>query len=293
MNFTKEHIYKLISKLVKASVEDCGFQINVLDPTCNDGSLMLEIEKEIKDHHYIKLIGQDIDFDKELKARENLKFLNNSCIFKGDSLKDDRKVDILLALNENKKPIFDIVAFIPPFSYRWVFNEDYRNDDRFKYGLAPKSAADFAFLLHGLSYLKDEGVLIMISPLGCLFRGGEEKEIRVNLIKYGNIDTIIELPSNLMPKTGVPTCILIVRKKKKFDDIFFINANNEFIKGKRQNILSDENIDKIVNTYQYRKEDKFKLYSRKVFIDEVKKRDYNLYPYHYFKDAKEADLYCI
>lgn len=259
MDYTKEHIYKLISKLVKSSIEDFGFQINVLDPTCNDGSLMLEIEKEIKDHHYIKLIGQDIDFDKVIKARENLKPLDNSCIFKGDSLK----------------------------------NEDYRDDDRFKYGLAPKSAADFAFLLHGLSYLKDEGVLIMIVPLGSLFKGGEEKEIRINLIKYGNIDTIIELPSNLMPKTGVPTCIIIVRKKKKFDDIFFISASNEFIKGKHQNILSDEHIDKIVDTYQYRKEDKFKLYSRKVSIDEVKEKDYNLCPYPYFKDAKEADLYCI
>ncbi len=144
----------------------------------------------------------------------------------------------------------------PPFSYRWEPTEAMGEDVRFKnHGLAPKSAADFAFLLHGFHYLKDEGVMAIILPHGVLFRGGAEERIRTKLLKDGHIDTVIGLPANLFYSTGIPVCILVLKKCKKPDDVLFINAAEHFEKGKRQNQLTDEHIDKIIETYQYRKEE--------------------------------------
>ncbi len=120
----------------------------------------------------------------------------------------------------------------PPFSYRWEPTEAMGDDVRFKnYGLAPKSAADFAFLLHGFHYLKDEGVMAIILPHGVLFRGGAEERIRTKLLKDGHIDTVIGLPANLFYSTGIPVCILVLKKCKKPDDVLFINAAEHFVKG--------------------------------------------------------------
>ncbi len=126
---------------------------------------------------------------------------------------------------------------------------------RFKsHGLAPKSAADFAFLLHGFHFLKDEGVMAIILPHGVLFRGGAEERIRTELLEDGHIDTVIGLPANLFYSTGIPVCILVLKKCKKPDDVLFINAAEHFVKGKRQNQLSAENIAQIIATYQFRRE---------------------------------------
>ena len=124
-------------------------------------------------------------------------------------------------------------------------------DVRFKnYGLAPKSAADFAFLLHGFHFLKVDGVMAIILPHGVLFRGGVEAKVRRKLLDDGHIDTVIGLPANLFYSTGIPVCILVLKKCKKPDDVLFINASEHFEKGKRQNFLYDEHIEKIVDTYQ-------------------------------------------
>ena len=133
------------------------------------------------------------------------------------------------------------------------------------------SAADFAFLLHGFHFLKDEGVMAIILPHGVLFRGGAEERIRTKLLKDGHIDTVIGLPANLFYSTGIPVCILVLKKCKKPDDVLFINAAEHFVKGKRQNQLTDEHISKIINTYQFRKEEA--RYSRRVEMDEIKKND--------------------
>ena len=141
-------------------------------------------------------------------------------------------------------------------------------DFRFKsYGLAPKSAADFAFLLHGFHFLGQEGVMAIILPHGVLFRGGAEERIRTKLLKDGHIDTIIGLPANLFFSTGIPVCILVLKRCKKPDDILFINASEYFEKGKRQNRLLPEHIDKIVSTYQFRKEED--RYSKRVTIERI------------------------
>ncbi len=158
-------------------------------------------------------------------------------------------------------------------------------DFRFKsYGLAPKSAADFAFLLHGFHFLGDEGTMAIILPHGVLFRGGAEARIRTKLLKDNNIDTVIGLPANLFFSTGIPVCILVLKKCKKPDDVLFINASEHFEKGKRQNRLLPEHINKIIECYQYRTIET--RYSRRVSMEEIGKNDYNL---NIYRDVSTAE----
>ena len=166
------------------------------------------------------------------------------------------------------------------------------DDVRFKnYGLAPKSAADFAFLLHGFHYLKDQGVMAIILPHGVLFRGGAEERIRTKLLKDGHIDTVIGLPANLFYSTGIPVCILVLKRCKKPDDVLFINAAEHFEKGKRQNVLTDEHIEKIVRTYQTREPEE--RYAARISMGRIAEEGYNLNISRYISTAvaeKEIDL---
>jgi type I restriction enzyme M protein len=206
-------------------------------------------------------------------------------IFHGDTLTNDW--DILRELNPAKKPSFDAIVANPPFSYRWEPTDALADDVRFKnHGLAPKSAADFAFLLHGFHFLKEEGVMAIILPHGVLFRGGAEERIRTKLLKDGHIDTVIGLPSNLFYSTGIPVCILVLKKCKKPDDVLFINAAEHFVKGKRQNQLTDSHIAKIINTYQFREEEA--RYARRVGMAEIEKNDFNLNISRYISTAVDA-----
>ena len=196
--------------------------------------------------------------------------------------------DILKEMNPAKKMQFDAIVANPPFSYRWEPTEEMGKDFRFKnYGLAPKSAADFAFLLHGFHFLREDGTMAIILPHGVLFRGGKEELIRKKLLTDGNIDAVIGLPANLFYSTGIPVCILVLKKCKKNDDVLFINASSDenFKKGKRQNALRDSDVKKIVETYQYRKN--IERYSRRVSMCEIKDNDYNLNISRYVSTAKE------
>jgi type I restriction enzyme M protein len=207
-------------------------------------------------------------------------------IYHGDTLTNDW--DYLRETNPAKMPRFDAVVANPPFSYRWDSNEAMGEDMRFKaHGVAPKSAADFAFLLHGLHYLKDDGVMAIILPHGVLFRGGVEERIRTKLLKDGHIDTVIGLPANLFYSTGIPVCILVLKKCKKPDDVLFINAAEHFVKGKRQNQLTDEHIERIIETYQNRKQRD--RYSRRVKMKEIEANAFNLNISRYVSTA-EAEL---
>ncbi len=207
-------------------------------------------------------------------------------IYHGDTLLNEW--DILRELNPAKKPTFDAIVANPPFSYRWEPTDALAEDVRFKnHGLAPKSAADFAFLLHGFHYLKEQGVMAIILPHGVLFRGGAEERIRTKLLKDGHIDTVIGLPSNLFYSTGIPVCILILKRCKKPDDVLFINASEHFEKGKRMNRLREEDIGKIVQTYQFRKEEE--RYSRRVGMAEIEKNDFNLNISRYISTAVAED----
>ncbi len=212
-------------------------------------------------------------------------------IYHGDTLTNDW--DMLREMNPARKPKFDAVVANPPFSYRWDPNEGLGEDLRYKnHGLAPKSAADFAFLLHGFHYLSDDGVMAIILPHGVLFRGGAEARIRRKLLEDGHIDTVIGLPANLFYSTGIPVCILVLKKCKKPDDVLFINASEHFEKGKRQNRLSDEHIGKIVDTYRYRPES-VERYARRVDMEEIAGNDFNLNISRYVSTAEpevEIDL---
>jgi type I restriction enzyme M protein len=211
-------------------------------------------------------------------------------IFHGDTLLNEW--DMMREQNPAKKPSFDAIVANPPFSYRWEPTDALADDVRFKsHGLAPKSAADFAFLLHGFHFLKDEGVMAIILPHGVLFRGGAEERIRTKLLEDGHIDTVIGLPANLFYSTGIPVCILVLKKCKKPDDVLFINAAENFEKGKRQNQLKPEHIAKIIETYQFRKEES--RYSRRVEMPEIEKNDFNLNISRYISTAtadEEIDL---
>jgi type I restriction enzyme M protein len=206
-------------------------------------------------------------------------------IYHGDTLTND--CDMLREPNPAKKPYYDAVVANPPFSYRWDPTEALGEDVRFKnYGLAPKSAADFAFLLHGFHYLKNDGVMAIILPHGVLFRGGGEARIRRKLLDDGHIDTVIGLPANLFYSTGIPVCIVVLKKCKKPDDVLFINAAEHFDKGKRQNTLSDAHIQRIIDTYQQRPES-IEHYARCVGMGEIEANDFNLNISRYVSTAKE------
>jgi type I restriction enzyme M protein len=158
---------------------------------------------------------------------------------------------------------------------------------RFKnHGLAPKSAADFAFLLHGFHYLKDDGVMAIILPHGVLFRAGAEAKIRRKLLGDGHIDTVIGLPANLFYSTGIPVCILVLKKCKKPDDVLFINASEHFEKGKGQNYLSDAHIEKIIDTYRQRPES-IERYARRVQMEEIETNEFSLNISRYVSTSKE------
>lgn len=269
---------------------------NVLDFACGSGSLLLNVRKKVNNAGGTigKIFGQEKNITTYNLARMNMLLHGvkdtEFDIFHGDTLLNEW--DMMREQNPAKKPSFDAIVANPPFSYRWEPTDALADDVRFKsHGLAPKSAADFAFLLHGFHFLKDEGVMAIILPHGVLFRGGAEERIRTKLLKDGHIDTVIGLPANLFYSTGIPVCILVLKKCKKPDDVLFINAAEHFNKGKRQNQLSDEHIAKIIDTYQYRTEEP--RYSRRVDMAEIEKNDFNLNISRYISTAvgePEVDL---
>lgn len=259
---------------------------SVLDFACGSGSLLLNVRKRMGAHGIGKIFGQESNITTYNLARMNMLLHGVKDtefeIFHGDTLANDW--DILRELNPAKKPSFDAVVANPPFSFRWEPTEAMGDDVRFKnYGLAPKSAADFAFLLHGFHYLKDEGVMAIILPHGVLFRGGAEERIRTKLLKDGHIDTVIGLPANLFYSTGIPVCILVLKKCKKPDDVLFINAAEHYAKGKRQNQLTDEHIGKIIETYQFRTEED--RYSKRVSMERIAEEGFNLNISRYISTA--------
>ncbi|MBT9546446.1 MAG: type I restriction-modification system subunit M [Candidatus Sericytochromatia bacterium] len=269
----------------------------VFDFACGSGSLLLNVRNHLGPHGIGKIYGQEKNITTYNLARMNMLLhgMKDSEfeIHHGDSLLNDW--NILNEMNPAKKQEFDAVVANPPFSYRWEPTEAIAEDFRFKsYGLAPKSAADFAFLLHGFHFLAKEGTMAIILPHGVLFRGGVEQRIRTALLKGGNIDTVIGLPANLFFSTGIPVCILVLKKCKKPDDVLFINASEHFEKGKRQNHLQSEHIEKIIETYQYRKEEE--RFAKRVSMAEIEKNDYNLNISRYVSTAiseQEIDLLAV
>ena len=301
--YTPQPISSILSKIVTLDSQEpkTGKKKKldkVLDFACGSGSLLLNVRKHIVDAGGTvgKIYGQEKNITTFNLARMNMLLHGvkdtEFDIHHGDTLLNDW--DMLREMNPAKKLKYDAIVANPPFSYRWEPSEAQGEDFRFKsHGLAPKSAADFAFLLHGFHFLSDEGTMAIILPHGVLFRGGAEQRIRTKLLNDGHIDTVIGLPANLFFSTGIPVCIIVLKKCKKYDDVLFINASEHFEKGKRQNKLREgdrskgemNDIEDILETYQFRSEEA--RYSRRVSIAEIEKNDFNLNISRYVSTAKE------
>ena len=282
--YTPQQVSTILSRIVTLDCQDpsTGHKRelrNVLDFACGSGSLLLNVNNQMREHggKIGKIYGQEKEITTFNLARMNMLLhgLHDSEfeIFHGDTLTNDW--DMLKNSNPVKSVEFDAVVANPPFSLKWEPDDETSNDQRFSsYGVAPKSAADFAFLLHGFHYLSGSGTMAIILPHGVLFRGGAEAKIREKLIHDDNIDCIIGLPSNLFFSTGIPVCIIVLKKCRKSSDVLFINAAELYKKDKKQNVLEDEHIDKIVDTYRNRTEEE--RFSRRVSLKEIKENDYNL-----------------
>lgn len=303
--YTPQQVSTILSKIVILESQDPSLgpkkKIDkVLDFTCGSGSLLLNVRKQMKENGGTigKIYGQEKNITTYNLARMNMLLHGvkdtEFDIHHGDTLANDW--DILNEMNPAKKMEFDAIVANPPFSLRWDPIDSTSEDFRFKnYGVAPKSAADFSFLLHGLHFLGKkgqlgpDGTMAIILPHGVLFRGGAEERIRKKLLLDGNIDTVIGLPANLFFSTGIPVCIIVLKKCKKFDDVLFINASGEgnYDKGKRQNTLSEAHIEHIVETYKHRTDRE--RFSRKVSMDEIAKNDYNLNISRYVSTSIEEE----
>lgn len=283
--YTPQQISTILSSIVALDSQEPSTGTKkkfdkILDFACGSGSLLLNVRHRVKENGGTigKIYGQENNITTYNLARMNMLLHGMKDtefeIFHGDTL--ENQWPLLNEMNPSKKTEFDAIVANPPFSLRWEPNDTLAEDFRFKsYGLAPKSAADFAFLLHGFHFLSKEGTMAIILPHGVLFRGGAEERIRTKLLKDNYIDTVIGLPSNLFYSTGIPVCILVLKKCKKHDDVLFINAAEHYKQGKRQNTLAEEHIQKIIETYQFRPQSIDK-YSRRVTMEEIETNGYNL-----------------
>ena len=281
--YTPQQVSKILAKIVTIEKTDLK---NVYDPTCGSGSLLLRVAKEAKVR---KFYGQEFTSTTYNLARMNMLLhdvnYNNFDIKNNDTLENPEHIDMK----------FEAIVANPPYSAKWSADDKFLDDDRFSpYGkLAPKSKADFAFIQHMIYHLDDNGTMAVVLPHGVLFRGASEGVIRKYLIEEKNVlDAVIGLPANIFYGTSIPTVILVFKKNRKNkDDILFIDASNEFEKGKNQNNLTDDNVEKIVKTYKERST--IDKYSYVATLDEIKENDYNLNIPRYvdtFEEEEEIDL---
>ncbi|KRM98054.1 type i restriction-modification system, dna-methyltransferase subunit m [Lactobacillus taiwanensis DSM 21401] len=274
--YTPHEVSQVLAKLATVSFDQSTLYPRVYDFTCGSGSLLLTLKNEIKNK--IRYYGQELNTTTYNLARMNLMMndvkYDHMKLRNADTLEQDWPSEI----NEQgiERPLkFDVVVANPPYSQRWDNSDRKLKDPRFKdYGLAPKTKADYAFLLHGLYHLDQNGTMAIVLPHGVLFRGAKEGKIREALLKKNQIDAIIGMPAGLFYSTGIPTVVLVLKKNRTNKDILFIDASKGFEKGKNQNKLRKEDIDKIINTYKERKD--VERYAHVASFDEIKENDFNL-----------------
>ncbi|MBL7879901.1 MAG: type I restriction-modification system subunit M, partial [Chryseobacterium gambrini] len=266
--YTPQEVSKILAKIVTTGKNRLK---SVYDPTCGSGSLLLRVAREVKDVN--NFYGQEMNRTTYNLARMNM-ILHGVHYLKFD-IKQEDTLEHPQHLNDMP---FEAIVANPPFSAKWSANPLFLNDDRFsQYGkLAPSSKADFAFVQHMIYHLAENGTMAIVLPHGVLFRGAAELHIRKYLIEQKNyLDAVIGLPANIFYGTSIPTCILVFKKcKEDPDHILFIDASKEFEKVKNQNMLREEHIDKIVETYRNRTT--IEKYSHLATLKEVEENDYNL-----------------
>lgn len=274
--YTPHKVSEVLAKLATISLNQNEDKPSVYDFACGSGSLLLTVQDEIKNN--VLYYGQELNTTTYNLARMNLMMhdvaYDRMTLKNADTLEQDWP-DGVDEQGIDHPRNFDVVVANPPYSARWDNNDRKLKDPRFKdYGLAPKTKADYAFLLHGLYHLDQNGTMAIVLPHGVLFRGAKEGKIREALLKKNQIDAIIGMPAGLFYSTGIPTVILVLKKNKTNKDVLFIDASKGFEKGKNQNILRDEDINKIINTYKERKD--VKRYAHVASFDEIQENDFNL-----------------
>ncbi|MBC2835154.1 type I restriction-modification system subunit M [Paragemmobacter straminiformis] len=262
---------------------------SVYDPTCGSGSLLLRVAREVSDVG--DFFGQEMNRTTYNLARMNM-------ILHGVHYRNfDLKQEDTLEHPQHEGMQFEAIVANPPFSAKWSARPLFLQDDRFaKYGkLAPSSKADYAFVTHMLAHLDENGAMAVVLPHGALFRGGAEGVIREYIIREKNwLDAVIGLPANIFYGTGIPTCIMVFKKCRETDDVLFIDASSCFEKGKNENRLRDEDVDRIVTAYRTRNEEA--KFSHRASVAEIAGNDYNLNIPRYvdtFEAEAEIDLAAV
>ena len=251
--YTPNEISVLMSEIIAHHVKDRE-QFNVLDPTSGSGSLLINIGQSVQKYFQdcnITYYAQELIQETYNLTRMNLVMRGikpaNIKVRQGDTLANDWPYFDDNDENSYEYVPVDCVVSNPPYSQKWDA-DSHTNDPRYKdYGIAPASKADYAFLLHDLYHLKDDGIMCIVMPHGVLFRGGSEKEIRTQLVEHNNIEAIIGLPANCFYGTGIPTIILVLKKHREASDVIIVDASKEFYKDGNKNRLSGHHIKKIVD----------------------------------------------
>ena len=283
--FTPQEVSKLLMKIAMFEHES-EENLSIYDPACGSGSLLLQAKRFVRNNDNIKkYCGQEINPTTYNLARMNM-FLNDVAYDKfdielGDTLIDDKF--------EDQK--FDIIVSNPPYSIKWEGKNKstLSEQDRYKDvgALAPSSKADWAFIQTCLYHLNNNATAAIVCFPGIFTRRGAELEIRKYFVTNNYVDCVIQLPANLFFGTSIPTCVLVLKKNKKDNKVLFINAENEFVKCKNQNKLSDENIDKLYEVYKDRKE--IAKFSKLVTINDIEAKDFNLAINAYVDTSKEKE----
>ncbi len=286
--YTPQAVSKILTRIAIAG-QETNRGLSVYDPCMGSGSLLLNAKKYAAEPGYIKYYGQELMTSTYNLARMNM-FLHgivpeNQKLRNGDTLDGDWPTD--------EETDFNMVLMNPPYSANWSAAAGFLQDERFSdYGvLAPRSKADYAFLLHGLYHLKSSGTMAIVLPHGVLFRGAAEGKIREKLLRAGNIYAVIGLPANLFYNTSIPTCIIVLKKHRDGRDVLFIDASRKFEKGKKQNAMTDEHIDSVIELYNRRE-----TVEKESFLaefEDVEKNDFNLNIPRYvdnFEKEEEIDL---
>lgn len=297
--YTPHEVSLLMSEIVADHLKDRE-KIEIYDPTSGSGSLLINIghsvAKRMGSKDNIKYYAQELKENTYNLTRMNLVMRgilpSNICTRNGDTLEEDWPYFDDADPTRTYEPLYvDAVVSNPPYSQAWD-PADKESDPRYKrYGLAPKTKADYAFLLHDLYHIKPDGIMTIVLPHGVLFRGGEEEKIRTNLIENNNIDAIIGLPANIFFGTGIPTIIMVLKQRRPNTDVLIIDASKGFVKAGKNNKLRACDIKKIVDTVVARAD--VPKYAKKVSRDEIRANGYNLNIPRYVDSSEKGESWDI
>ncbi|HBI36006.1 MAG: type I restriction-modification system subunit M [Spirochaetes bacterium GWF1_31_7] len=297
--YTPHEVSLLMSEIVADHLKDKK-EIQIYDPTSGSGSLLINIgscvARHIDDENNIKYYAQELKKNTYNLTRMNLVMRgmlpNNIVTRNGDTLEDDWPYfDENDPVNSYNPLYVDAVVSNPPYSQQWDYSNKETDPRYARFGIAPKTKADYAFLLHDLFHIKPDGIMTIVLPHGVLFRGGEEGAIRKNLIEANHIDTVIGLPANIFFGTGIPTVIMVLKQKRENTDVLIVDASKGFIKVGKNNKLRASDIKRIADTVINRQS--HSKYSKVVSRDELRENDYNLNIPRYVDSSEKAESWDI